>query len=388
MYAEMPPTPGYSEENSELLFSRGVSMVTNKSADKSDKSRYNARMELFDRAGASVVPSERFEPPTPSSDIENDAFMLERRIPEEYDDSVSPFMKDPFALFDEDQVFRFDRKELVKGVDNSMNRGLMKVGDSPQKSFEDLRLKERNLTDLSSLSQVGPLPKFMTKNSLFHNVEEVSSADSAIGSGAVSVSEYGASHFSEKMTMSNMSHLDMQSSRHSQISDDINNMFDVEHVLNLDYEGEVDDFFFKTNGNKNVTRMQHELADLEFQLLNELENLENIKNQSSSLIRGNVHVHVNSMGLPVLENNYLVGLEIIQGLETIQSMGIESEEEHTSPPVKEEERENRPISVIITPRGSNMATPSGSVLGFPDIKEFFGIPVHLLREFCELLSFY
>lgn len=159
---------------------------------KSEKSRYNARMDLLDRAGASILPSERLEQPTPLSDILcNDDFIP--LLPEE-------------------------KSDISTGTGKCSNN-----------SLDNLLLKERTLTDLS---QVGPLPSFVPRDNTSRTIDEVSN-DSAFES-ARSVSEYDTSHFSEKCTMS---HTDQHSSMHSQLSEE-NNMFDVEQVSSLDYEGD------------------------------------------------------------------------------------------------------------------------------------------------------
>ena len=221
MYADLPTTPGSYSDNDELVFSRGVSMHGAKSTGlKSEKSRFNARMDLLDRAGASVYPGERSEQPTPLSDL-----MGNDEGNTEFIAGGSPFMQDPLLNFDQDIVKEYDEDLLFKEK-SDVTRGSAK---SSPKSLDKLLLKERTLTDLS---QVGPLPNFMPRDNTGRNFDEIST-DSAFES-AISVSEYDTSHFSEKWPMS---HADQQSSKHSQISDE-NNMFDVEQVSNLDYEGE------------------------------------------------------------------------------------------------------------------------------------------------------
>ncbi|XP_053386355.1 uncharacterized protein LOC123538280 isoform X3 [Mercenaria mercenaria] len=241
MYADIPTTPGSYSDNDELIFSRGVSMHDAKSVGiKSEKSRFNARMDLLDRAGASVYPGERVEQPTPLSDlmgddVGNDVFLM--------DDHQSPFMQDPLLNFDQEPLMSLDQEPLmsldqepVLSLDQELlSREKSNVSGGTVKgspiSLENLLLKERTLTDLS---QVGPLPNFMPRDNTGRNFDEIST-DSAFES-AISVSEYDTSHFSEKWTMS---HADQQSSKHSQISDE-NNMFDVEQVSILEYEGKKD----------------------------------------------------------------------------------------------------------------------------------------------------
>ncbi|XP_060567662.1 uncharacterized protein LOC132726366 isoform X3 [Ruditapes philippinarum] len=224
MYADLPTTPGSYSDNDELVFSRDVSMHGAKSTGlKSEKSRFNARMDLLDRAGASVYPGERLEQPTPLSDlmgndVDNAEFMMT---------NDSPFMQDPLLNFDEEPVKDFDEDLLFKER-SDVSKGSAK---SSPKSLDKLLLKERTLTDLSL---VGPLPNFMHRDNTGRNFDEIST-DSAFES-AISVSEYDTSHFSEKWTMS---HADQHSSKHSQISDE-NNMFDVEQISNLDFEGKKD----------------------------------------------------------------------------------------------------------------------------------------------------
>ncbi|XP_052813918.1 uncharacterized protein LOC128240971 [Mya arenaria] len=361
MYAEMPATPGYSSENSELGFSRGVSMITIKSAgQKSNNSRYNARMELLDRGGASVMPTDRYEMPTPLSDIDNDAFMLDgytlKEVDEDNEDG-SPFMKDPLALFDDDD---YDDDEdvggLERGLSNLSGRDVLKSRENlisrdtarTRDSFEGMRLKERTATELS---QVGPLPKFLARDNTARNFDDVST-DSAIES-AISISEYATSHFSEKMTLS---HLEQQSSQQSQVSEE-NNMFDVDQVSNLEYEGD----FYDTDTNKNfeeIYRMKHEL-DIAHLHMHGLDYQANQNNLNNSGI-------LNSVRPTVLENNYVLGLDTITSMAEERSESTDDDEEV--------EPESGKISVIVTPRGglsfatprdSNLATPRGSNLATP-----------------------
>ncbi|WAR09983.1 hypothetical protein MAR_035059 [Mya arenaria] len=322
MYAEMPATPGYSSENSELGFSRGVSMITIKSAgQKSNNSRYNARMELLDRGGASVMPTDRYEMPTPLSDIDNDAFMLDgytlKEVDEDNEDG-SPFMKDPLALFDDDD---YDDDEdvggLERGLSNLSGRDVLKSRENlisrdtarTRDSFEGMRLKERTATELS---QVGPLPKFLARDNTARNFDDVST-DSAIES-AISISEYATSHFSEKMTLS---HLEQQSSQQSQVSEE-NNMFDVDQVSNLEYEGD----FYDTDTNKNfeeIYRMKHEL-DIAHLHMHGLDYQANQNNLNNSGI-------LNSVRPTVLENNYVLGLDTITSMAEERSESTDDDEE-------------------------------------------------------------
>jgi hypothetical protein len=302
MYADLPTTPGSYSDNDELVFSRDVSMHGAKSTGlKSEKSRFNARMDLLDRAGASVYPGERLEQPTPLSDLmgndlDNAEFMMT---------NDSPFMQDPLLNFDEEPVKDFDEDLLFKEK-SDMSKGSAK---SSPKSLDKLLLKERTLTDLSL---VGPLPNFMHRDNTGRNFDEIST-DSAFES-AISVSEYDTSHFSEKWTMS---HADQHSSKHSQVSDE-NNMFDVEQISNLDFEGEDAESGIDVNSMINSAN-KHEVA-------HSMENL----------------VAYNMEKIYINEN---------AGFENVEKSNSMSSND-------EDEIESGKISVIITPRGSILGKDS------------------------------
>ncbi|KAL3854910.1 hypothetical protein ACJMK2_014145 [Sinanodonta woodiana] len=79
MFIEDDPTPITLGSASELALSRGVSLYEPKSArsqgvisggGRSSKSKYNYRIDLMDRLGASIQPTERFENDMPLYDIE------------------------------------------------------------------------------------------------------------------------------------------------------------------------------------------------------------------------------------------------------------------------------------------------------------------------------
>ena len=202
MYADLPATPLFSSDDELALESRVVS-----TGIKSDKSHYMARMELMDRTGASVLPSERFEQPTPISDIDNNV-CTENAIEEGQE---SPFMADPLLA-------------LEKSKSN------LSAGTRPLSQRSPDLLGERTLTELS---QVGPLPNFLTSDMAKQYTDNIST-DSAFES-TFTTSDYATSHYSEKFTMS---HADQQSSKRSEVSDETNNMFDVEQMSVLEYEGE------------------------------------------------------------------------------------------------------------------------------------------------------
>lgn len=240
MYADLPPSPDFSTDNSELALSRGVSFTTDKTSGKrSEKSRYHHRLDLMDRMGASNLPGERSEQPTPISNAGDDTFVMDDQALMMDNNDNSPFMKDPLSIFDDDGDADVDDDDKEEGHDDdvlcretsNLTNQMASKTPGAKTPFESMRLKERTSTDLS---QVGPLPTFMARDNTTRNFDDVST-DSAFDS-AVSYSEYAASHFSEKMTMS---HADQQSSKHSQVSEE-NNMFDVELVSTLEYEGDSD----------------------------------------------------------------------------------------------------------------------------------------------------
>lgn len=304
MYADLPTTPG-SLSDDELIFSRGVSIHDSKSVGmKSEKSRYNARMDLFDRAGASILPGDRFEQPTPLSDmmgndVLNEVFLM--------DDRQSPFMQDPLLGLDQEAGMSFEQEPLVKEK-SDVSEGTVK---SSPKSLENLLLKERTLTDLS---QVGPLPNFMPRDNTGRNFDEIST-DSAFES-AISVSEYDTSHLSEKWTLS---HTDQHSSKHSQVSEE-NNMFDVEQVSNLEYEGD------DAESGIDVNSMQN-------------------------------HINENSMKHLLAYNMEKIYINENAGLDEIEKSNSMSSS-------VSDEIESGKISVIITPRGSTIGkeTPHGEFI--------------------------
>ena len=215
MYADLPTTPGFSSELSDLVLSRGVSMYDCKSGElKSAKSRYNARMglmDLMDRSGACHVPGERWEPPTPIS----------KSTSSEHEHDPTPSLEDP--------VLQMEKSNLTNHTNTS--RG-------SQKSFDNMKMAERTMTNLS---HVGPLPSFMPRGNSDGKSYDAISTDSAFESG-FSASEYahsieGHSHYSEMMTVS---HADQQSSKGS--VSETNEMFDVEHPSEVgDDEVEKDD---------------------------------------------------------------------------------------------------------------------------------------------------
>lgn len=247
---DIPDSPEYFTENSAIPLSREISFLTAKSSGlQSEKSNYNARLDLMERDGASNLPGERSQEMTPVSNAGDYTFMMDDRAL--VCDVNSPLMKYSYAVFDDDDDdVDVDNKYADDDDDNfgdgedeaedddddrlSRERSSLTNQKTPKSSktpFESMRLKERTLTDLS---QVGPLPTFMARDNTTRNFDDIST-DSAFDS-AVSYSEYAASHFSEKMTLS---HGDQQSSKHSQVSEE-NNMFDVDLVSHLDYEGESD----------------------------------------------------------------------------------------------------------------------------------------------------
>ncbi|KAL4217362.1 WD repeat-containing protein 87 [Mactra antiquata] len=221
--SELPPTPASLSENSEYIFSREISLNDPKSATA--KNHYNARLELLNRGGASNVPGERQELPTPPTPLSDIVTGLPLRGQSGFmDDPLTNFEQDPLLSFEPDPLLTLsvEDERLLRETSNLTHKNSLK---SPDNIF----LKERTLTDLS---QVGPLPHFDPRDNSGRNIDDIST-DSAFES-ARSVSEYATSHFSEKW---NMSHADIQSSKFSQMSEE-NNMFDVEQVSNLDYEGE------------------------------------------------------------------------------------------------------------------------------------------------------
>ena len=198
MYADLPTTPGFSSELSELALSRGVSLYDSKNGElKSAKSRYNARMglmDLMDRSGAVHVPGERWEPPTPIS----------RSGSSEHD--PTPSLEDPL---------------LQLHMEKSNLTNITSESHGSQRSFDNIKITERTLTNLS---QVGPLPSFMPRGNSDGKSYDAISTDSAFESG-FSASEYeGHSHYSEMMTVS---HVDQQSSKDS-VTSETNEIFDVE----------------------------------------------------------------------------------------------------------------------------------------------------------------
>ena len=200
MYADLPTTPGFSSELSELCLSRGVSMYDSKSGElRSAKSRYNARMglmDLMDRSGAVHVPGERWEPPTP----------VTRSGSSEHDPTPSL-----------EELLQKEKSNLTNLTNGS---------HGSQRSFDNMKLTERTITNLS---QVGPLPSFVPRGNSDGKNYDTISTDSAFESG-FSASEYahsieGLSHYSEMLTVS---HTDQQSSKGS-VTSETNEMFDVEH---------------------------------------------------------------------------------------------------------------------------------------------------------------
>lgn len=196
MYADLPTTPGFSSELSELCLSRGVS----KSGElHSAKSRYNARMglmDLMDRSGAVHVPGERWEPPTP--------------VTQSGSSDHDPSLDDPLLQL------QMEKSNLTNLTNESQ-------------SFDNIKVTERTLTNLS---QVGPLPSFMPRGNSDGKSYDVISMDSAIESG-FSASEYeGLSHYSEMLTFS---HTDQQSFKDSVLSE-TNEQFDVEHESEVEAE--------------------------------------------------------------------------------------------------------------------------------------------------------
>ena len=256
-YEDIPDSPEYLTENSNLALSRDISFATS-DVVKSAKSRFNARMDLMGRNGASVLPSERSEEVTPISNAGDEAFVMDEGVlVDEIGDS--PLMKDPLSMFDDDDDDNDDdEEEEMKACSEKSNSTNQQTPLASKTPFESMCLKERTLTDLS---QVGPLPTFMARDNTTRNFDDVST-DSAFDS-AVSYSEYDASHFSEKMTLS---HVDHTSSKHSQVSSE-NNMFDVETVSHLEYEGESD-----LGIDLNMT------SDLETNLLHGSESFKRMKN--------------------------------------------------------------------------------------------------------------
>jgi len=358
MYADLPPTPGFSDENSELGFSRGVSMITVKSAGiKSDKSRFNARLDLMDRGGASGIPGDRLEPLTPLSDPEIDDLDIQGpfTVQEVEEEGSSPFMKDPLAIFDEDLLEDGFGREMsnLSAKDLAKSRNALKSRDTARSkdSFEALRLKERTATELS---YVGPLPKFEGDDHRGKNFDDVST-DSAIESGAMSLSEYATSHYSEKMTVS---HLDHQSVQDSQVSED-NNMFDVERISTLDYEGEFEGVY-SLHDIEEIYRMK---SDLEIANLHHMHAL--VSHGDSQFMNASM-MKFNSMGMPVLENNFVMGLDGLQDLieeENENEIVSDRQDVKSDKDDKSGNQESGKISVMITPRGST--TPAGSIMGIP-----------------------
>ena len=201
MYADLPGTPGFSSELSELCLSRGVS----KSGElKSAASRYNARMglmDLMDRSGAVHVPGERWEPPTPVTCSESS----------EHDPTPS-------------LILHMEKSNLTNQTNDSR---------CSKQSFDNTKLTEERT--LTNLSQVGPLPSFMRRGNSDGKSYDAISTDSAIESG-FSASEYeGLSHYSEMLTFS---HTDQQSFKDSVLSE-TNEIFDAEHESEADLDADV-----------------------------------------------------------------------------------------------------------------------------------------------------
>ena len=207
MYADMPTTPGFSSELSELCLSRGVS----KSGElQSAASRYNARMglmDLMDRSGAIHVPGERWEPPTPVTCSESS----------EHDPTPS-IIDDPLLQL------QMEKSNLTNFTNES---------HCSKQSFDNIKLTEERT--LTNLSQVGPLPSFMPRGNSDGKSYDAISTDSAIESG-FSVSEYeGLSHYSEMLTFS---HTDQQSFKDSVLSE-TNEVFDAEHDSDPEADADV-----------------------------------------------------------------------------------------------------------------------------------------------------
>ena len=244
MYADLPATPGFSSELSELCLSRGVS----KSGElKSAASRYNARMglmDLMDRSGAVHVPGERWEPPTPVTCSESS----------EHDPTPS-IVDDPQLLL------QMEKSNLTNFTNDS---------HCSKQSFDNIKLTEERT--LTNLSQVGPLPSFMRRGNSDGKSYDAISTDSAIESG-FSASEYeGVSHYSEMLTFS---HTDQQSFKDSVLSE-TNEIFDAEHDSEADADAEVKEeadntLQIEADGNNDDDELEGKLLGIYFD-----DNLESI----------------------------------------------------------------------------------------------------------------